>query len=230
MESERRLSSRRAYVPSTYLVLLNPADLTTFDSYRDSLTTELAEALHAHARSHGYTLTARPRVVLEAAPGVSPGEVVVRVQPVQPPRQGAERARRRPTSDPAPEPAKSAVVERPAPAAVDNGRAPAKQSSTNALPRAVLVVRAPGQPPLRVSVQSPTVRVGRAADNDVVLADDRVSRHHGQFGIRLGTLVYTDLGSRNGSYLNGSAVSEIALGTGDVLQMGGSTLAIEQGD
>jgi pSer/pThr/pTyr-binding forkhead associated (FHA) protein len=230
MESERRLSSRRTYVPSTYLVLLNPADLTTFDSYRDSLTAELAEALHAHARSHGYTLTARPRVVLEAAPGVSPGEVVVRVQPVQPPRQEAERARRQPTNDPAPQPAKSAVVERSAPPVADDDRAPAAQSSNNGMPRAVLVVRAPGQLPRRVPVLSPTVRVGRATDNDVVLADDRVSRHHGQFGVRLGTLIYTDLGSRNGSFLNGSAVTEIALGPGDVLQMGGSTLAIEQGD
>jgi len=229
MESERRLSSRRTYVPSTYLVLLNPADLTAFDSYRDSLTTELADALHAHARSHGYTLTARPRVVLEAAPGVNAGEVVVRVQPVQPPPRPPGGARRRSTNDPPPDHAKSPAPDQPSPAAQEGERPPARPSAGH-LPNAVLVVRAAGQPTVRVPVLSPTVRVGRATDNDVVLADERVSRHHGQFGVRLGTLIYTDLGSRNGSYLNGSAVTEIALGPGDVLQMGGSTLAIEQGD
>ena len=72
-----------------------------------------------------------------------------------------------------------------------------------------------------------TVRLGRARDNDVVLVDDKVSRHHGQMSIRLGMLVYTDLGSTNGSYLNGSAVTEIALGPGDVLQLGSSTVTIE---
>ena len=40
-------------------------------------------------------------------------------------------------------------------------------------------------------------------------------------------LVYTDLGSTNGSFLNGSPVTEIALGPGDVLQLGSSTVTIE---
>jgi pSer/pThr/pTyr-binding forkhead associated (FHA) protein len=40
-------------------------------------------------------------------------------------------------------------------------------------------------------------------------------------------LVYTDLGSTNGSFLNSSAVTEIALGPGDVLQVGNSTVTIE---
>jgi pSer/pThr/pTyr-binding forkhead associated (FHA) protein len=40
-------------------------------------------------------------------------------------------------------------------------------------------------------------------------------------------LVYTDLGSTNGSFLNGSPVTEIALGPGDVLQLGNSTVTIE---
>jgi pSer/pThr/pTyr-binding forkhead associated (FHA) protein len=69
--------------------------------------------------------------------------------------------------------------------------------------------------------------VGRSLDNDVVLPDEKVSRHHGQIGIRLGMLVYTDLGSTNGSFLNGASVSEIALGPGDVLQLGSSTLTVE---
>jgi pSer/pThr/pTyr-binding forkhead associated (FHA) protein len=43
----------------------------------------------------------------------------------------------------------------------------------------------------------------------------------------MGMLVFTDLGSTNGSFLNGSAVTEIALGPGDVLQMGRSTVTIE---
>ena len=43
------------------------------------------------------------------------------------------------------------------------------------------------------------VRLGRGTDNEIVLPDDRVSRHHGQLTARQGTLVYTDLGSSNGS-------------------------------
>jgi pSer/pThr/pTyr-binding forkhead associated (FHA) protein len=94
-------------------------------------------------------------------------------------------------------------------------------------PRAQLAIRSPGQAVERITVKPGTQRMGRALDNDIVLPDDKVSRRHGQIGVRLGMLVYTDLGSTNGSFLNGSPVTEIALGPGDVLQLGNSTVTIE---
>jgi pSer/pThr/pTyr-binding forkhead associated (FHA) protein len=72
-----------------------------------------------------------------------------------------------------------------------------------------------------------TLRVGRGRDNEIVLVDDRVSRHHGQFTTRRGVLVYADLGSTNGSFLNGTRVHEIVLGSGDVVRLGNSTLTIK---
>jgi hypothetical protein len=95
------------------------------------------------------------------------------------------------------------------------------------MPRAQLAVRTVGQPVSRLNVRPGTIRLGRSLDNDIVLPDDKVSRHHGQISIRLGMLVYTDLGSTNGSYLNGAAVTEIALGPGDVLQIGSSTITVD---
>jgi pSer/pThr/pTyr-binding forkhead associated (FHA) protein len=96
-------------------------------------------------------------------------------------------------------------------------------------PRALISVQVPGRAPWRVASNSGRLRVGRALDNDLVLSDDRVSRYHGQISVRFGTLVYADLGSTNGSFVNGARVSEIALGAGDVLQVGGSALTVEPG-
>jgi hypothetical protein len=93
-------------------------------------------------------------------------------------------------------------------------------------PAVILEVAGPGVPPHRVAYRGGTIRVGRGPENDVVLADDRVSRRHGTFTSRQGALVYTDLGSRNGSYVNGSAVTEIALGMGDVVRVGNTTLTV----
>ncbi len=76
-------------------------------------------------------------------------------------------------------------------------------------------------------MDGPALRIGRASDNDIVLPDERVSRHHGQLASRQGTLVYTDLGSTNGSYVGGMAVTEIALGQGDELQIGDSAITVE---
>lgn len=229
MEAERRLGSRHTYVPSSYSVLLHPRDMLAFDNYRDSLATDLAEALHNHARSRGYTLTARPRVELTASNEVAAGDVVVRARPIQPPRD------RRGTSE-ADEPADAApVVISPAAtsAAAPIGAGPGTSAYAPPqadLPNAVLAVRVLNEPVERVRITTGTLRVGRALDNDIVLADDRVSRHHGQFSVRFGTFVYSDLNSTNGSFLNGARVTEIALGPGDILQLGSSTLAVEPGD
>ncbi len=70
------------------------------------------------------------------------------------------------------------------------------------------------------------LRIGRAPDNDLVLGDGRVSRHHGRIGGRLGTLVYTDLGSTNGSRVNGEPVIEVVLGAGDRILVGDTTLEV----
>ena len=61
-----------------------------------------------------------------------------------------------------------------------------------------------------------------------MLADARVSRHHARLQTRRGTLVFTDLGSTNGSRVNGVRVDECALGTGDRVQVGDTILLVEQ--
>ena len=72
-----------------------------------------------------------------------------------------------------------------------------------------------------------SLTIGRAADNDLVLADGRVSRHHARIAGRRGTLVYTDLGSTNGSRVNGATVGELVLGAGDRIELGDTTLMVE---
>ena len=91
----------------------------------------------------------------------------------------------------------------------------------------VLVVGSPGQPPREMLLEGPACTLGRAGDNDLVLADSRVSRHHGKITARHGTLVYVDLGSTNGSRVNGEPVREVVLGTGDVLQVGDTTISVQ---
>ena len=82
--------------------------------------------------------------------------------------------------------------------------------------------------PPRVSSTSRAARsgCGRGTDNEIVILDERVSRHHGRFTARHGVLVYTDLDSTNGSLVNGVRVRDVALGVGDVVRLGRTTLTI----
>jgi hypothetical protein len=94
--------------------------------------------------------------------------------------------------------------------------------------RAVLRVTAADGKERLVEVGGAPVTIGRSTDNAIVLPDGRVSRHHGRLQTRRGTLVYTDLGSTNGSRVNGVRVDECALGMGDRIVVGDTVLLVEQ--
>jgi hypothetical protein len=228
IEAERKVVGRRVYSPNAFRVLLNAADLARFDGDREVMLRDLGESVRTYARAHGYVLLARPVLEMEPSTVVDAGDVRVYAQPFTPPPPEPSNGRHRqpaPSAQLPAEPVPPALSELDL-AALHQPTAVFAAPSTNG-PRAQLAIRAPNQPVARFAVRGGTIRIGRALDNDVVLADDKVSRHHGQIGVRLGMLVYTDMGSTNGSFLNGSAVSEIALGPGDTLQVGGSTVTIE---
>jgi hypothetical protein len=62
--------------------------------------------------------------------------------------------------------------------------------------------------------------VGRHPDSEIFLDDVTVSRRHAQLTRDAGVIVLHDLGSLNGSYVNGERVDERQLGTGDEVQIG----------
>jgi FhaA, N-terminal domain/FHA domain len=93
-------------------------------------------------------------------------------------------------------------------------------------PRATIEVHLPDGTLREVPFDGTVLTVGRGTENDIVVPDERVSRRHGRFSARHGTLVYTDLGSTNGSQVGGVRVREVALGSGDVVRLGRATLTV----
>jgi pSer/pThr/pTyr-binding forkhead associated (FHA) protein len=65
------------------------------------------------------------------------------------------------------------------------------------------------------------LRLGRAADNDVVIRDPTVSRHHAELlGDPTGGYEIVDRGSRNGTFVNGRRVGRARLGPSDRIGIG----------
>jgi transcriptional regulator with GAF, ATPase, and Fis domain len=64
------------------------------------------------------------------------------------------------------------------------------------------------------------VRVGKASDNDLVLPDDTVSRHHCEVERRSEGVFVKDLGSTNGTRIAGSKVTEALAPPGAILRFG----------
>jgi pSer/pThr/pTyr-binding forkhead associated (FHA) protein len=79
-----------------------------------------------------------------------------------------------------------------------------------------------------VELARPLITVGRQLDNDIVLDAPSVSRHHAQLRWRYGRFVIYDLGSQQGTWVNGQMVTEHVLQAGDVIWL--STVAMIYGE
>jgi DNA-binding NtrC family response regulator len=69
-----------------------------------------------------------------------------------------------------------------------------------------------------------TTQLGKKEDNDIVLLDNTVSRHHISIEMTSDSYLLKDLGSTNGTYINGLKVKEAYLTPGDVIKIGNSEI------
>lgn len=201
MEAERGAEGRPGLVPDQFTVRLHPEDLEAAQP-ADEFAGHLASGVLSFARSHGYALRDRPRVTLMPDSGLRPGEVEVEA-----------------TLSPAREPA---AGDRQVDGATRVFEVPVVSA-----PDVLIEVREPNRPPRRVPASGAPIRIGRAPDCELVLRDSRVSRRHARLTARNGVLVLTDLGSTNGTRVNGHRVTEVVLGAGDRITIGESTLLVE---
>jgi len=115
------------------------------------------------------------------------------------------------------------------------------QCRLNALPEPTAVSRQPSaltaitgshRPPTTVrplpgALSAKVVRIGRAPDNDLVVGDLSVSRHHAELKARPdGRYEIADLGSHNGTYLNGQPILQALVGPGDLVGIGHSVFCL----
>jgi hypothetical protein len=81
----------------------------------------------------------------------------------------------------------------------------------------------------RIQLGEEPVRVGRLPDCAIALSDSQVSRHHAEIRISENGFEVVDLGSLNGTTVNGAKVQgEHALKDGDVINVGETAIRYEE--
>jgi len=212
---ERAMDTNKTYgdvgviVPNQYDLHLHPSDFAAFSSYRSSLEDDLAHGVLARARHERYTLVARPVVRILSDEGSRRGEIRVAANVVD---ERGDRLR-----DATPMAGSDTIVfERPKGA-----------DAPDSAKRAYLLVSTRGSRPVQFDLGGSLIGIGRASDNDVIVDDPMVSRHHCQLKLQHGAYGFADLGSRNGSTVNGQPVSQIALGPGDVIRVGDTEIEFQ---
>jgi pSer/pThr/pTyr-binding forkhead associated (FHA) protein len=211
MDASKSFRDDGIIVPNQYDLHLNPADFAPFESYRGSLEDDLAHRVLSRARHERYTLVARPRVRLLSDPAVARRDIKVAANVAD---EGGSRVEEDHAVPASPD---TMVFARP-------GHEVAAPDSAQ---RAYLLVQTDGAPPVQFDLGGALISIGRASDNDVIVDDPQVSRHHCQLKLQHGAYGFADLGSRNGSYVNGEPVTEVALGPGDVIRIGSTEIEFQ---
>lgn len=90
-----------------------------------------------------------------------------------------------------------------------------------------IVINGPGYFDTAYDLPEGTTTLGRADENDIVLSGDLVSRKHARLHVGNDQLTLEDLGSRNGTRVNGQPLTgSIALKVGDSVSVGENSLAV----
>lgn len=95
---------------------------------------------------------------------------------------------------------------------------------------AYIVIEGPGHDGTRLPLREGITSFGRLPSNDVILLGDLVSRHHSRITFFEGRATLQDLGSHNGSWVNGEQVQSKVLKEGDVCRVGNFRVAFHPGE
>ena len=87
------------------------------------------------------------------------------------------------------------------------------------------------RPTARMPLPTKAMRIGRGPDNDLVLSDLNVSRYHAELRKSpAGSYEIVDLGSHNGTFVNGQQVASQVLSEQDIVSIGNSTFRLKDGE
>ncbi|ORC15927.1 hypothetical protein A7979_04730 [Rothia nasimurium] len=207
----------RTIAPNIFTVQFAPTDFSRAQQWGVPLAEELCDVVVRHARTQGYSLRGAVRVTFERADDLEADDFQISssVKNMASPQGTPAPASPRQVAD-APYPAAAPAslpnrITRPAP-----NYAPPEPAAPAPKPQVVLEVN--GE---RFVVRDLPVTLGRGSNADITVEDTGVSRRHLEIVQQEGTYLAVDLGSTNGSYLDGRRLQGRAeLRNGSVIEMG----------
>ncbi len=189
--------------PNDFRVGMHPDDLVRFADYIAALSRQLERWLTEVGTERGLTFVDRVGVRIE-------GDVAA-------PRRGVT--------------VRAVIAERAA--AERTGAAERQQAELARVIEAVsgvsplrLIVDAGDGGPREFILRRRATTIGRAADNDIVVPQPDVSRHHARFEFVDDVWRIVDLGSTNGTTVNGRRATEAPIAPGDALVLGATRVVV----
>jgi hypothetical protein len=237
----------RRIVPNAFTFYLSPADHAGFKDIDTALRHELIEAAREYARDEGYHFVGPVSIAFEVDNNLKPGRFGIfshlREAPLAAPVVPAPVPAPAPDAAPAPAavaqatvaplaPAVPAATEMPLPGftitpAIDDAPVPAAAAPVAPVQHSApaTIVLPSGQ---RLAVTAHAITIGRLPECTIVLNDPNTSRRHAEIRRGLQGTTVVDLGSTNGTKVNGQRITgEHTLAAGDIITVGNTHLRFE---
>jgi hypothetical protein len=220
----RILSRDRRLVPNHFTIELGPGDFERLNAYGQTLNHELANELRDHADIQRYTFSGPIEIALTRQDALPTGKFRVVSATVGTPQ--------RPRPQPQPYQQEPYVPPNDGQTVMQSAPPPPQQQPPprRGHPQVMLEVNGRRRP-----VNPPGVVLGRGTDADIQINDPGVSRRHAEIrlmpegpgGIRV---VLVDLGSTNGTLVNGRRTTEAELVEGSTVRIGNTTMTLRLAD
>lgn len=182
----------RRFAPNMFWVYVNPTDYAALRDDQPTLPEDLARSVDELARLADLPMSEQPIVEIVASNQIPRSRVSVAAQYI-------------------------AQQTAPIGATEEISKEEIRQALDARRIQSFLILDGKRHIPLNKQV----ITLGRALDNDLVVDDGRVSRHHAQIRLRGGGYVIYDTGSSGGTTVNEQPVTEHALRAGDVISLAG---------
>jgi len=192
VDDGRVMGVEETLAPNHFLVRLSLQDYERLSGVADSLSAEMESLVITHTNQKGYHLITRPHLDFQSDGSLREGEFTITAS--------------------LDEPAKA----QPSTEKVGVGQQPAQMESR----LGVLTVLAGEKAGISHNLEKAKTSIGRAEENDLVMADPRASRFHAEIDRAPSGYIIRDLESTNGTMVRGRRIRERLLEDGDTLAIG----------
>ncbi|HEU4494863.1 MAG TPA: DUF3662 and FHA domain-containing protein [Rubrobacteraceae bacterium] len=216
MDEGRMVSISRTYAPNDFTVHLSEEDTESIRAYQEALRDELIQYASTHAENKDYHLMTPPRVRFETEDSLRFGEFGITAK-----LTGGDGPREKGAPQDTSGQTRIFRTEDAGGAAQGTSAISPEEAQRHGLAREVVeVVTKDASFPLEG--RGPWT-VGRSQENDIVIPDPNVSRKHARLSRADNGYVVEDLGSTNGTLLDGAPIDRERIDSGDELTFGQST-------
>lgn len=212
MGENKTVSVNRVHVPNEFHVVMGPEDFERFSQMESGLKAEFSEIVIETAKANRWNLMGMPAITFEQDESIRKGQYRVEAALTSPEEKAGSVSTRQPNEL---DPNLTRAV------SFDT----ADRLRLEGTGAELLVLDGRGEPTERIKITRAPVVIGRMSTSDVVLSDSNVSRRHAELRREGDGWVLVDLGSTNGTLVNGKLAREHRVEDGDLLTFGTTELS-----